>query len=79
MYENFTAITSSSGDGETFDAPGRILLEGSFPTGEKDGEKIYPAYGVMDGFSGNVRMYNIYEYTYTVGPVTEWVNNPPMP
>ena len=75
----FTTVTSSADDGETFDAPGRILLEGSFPEGKKDGEKIYLTYGVMDGFSGNVRMYNIYEYTYTVGPVTEWVNNPPMP
>lgn len=75
----FKAAPSSEGDSETFDAPGRILLEGSFPEGEKDGEKIYLVYGVMDGFSGGVRMYNIYEYTYTMGPVTEWVNNPPMP
>ena len=75
----FKAAPSSEGGSETFDAPGRILLEGSFPEGKKDGEKIYLVYGVMDGFSGGVRMYNIYEYTYTMGPVTEWVNNPPMP
>lgn len=72
-------LISSMSEGETFEAPGRIVFDGSFPAGQEDGEKIYLAYGVMDGFSGGVRMYNIYEYTYTMGPVTEWVYNPPMP
>ena len=75
----FDTMTSSLSDEKTFDAPGKISFMDSFPAGKEDGEKIYLAYGVMDGFSGGVRMYNIYEYTYTMGPVTEWVHNPPMP
>ncbi|MBR4719324.1 MAG: hypothetical protein IKP31_03655 [Lachnospiraceae bacterium] len=69
---------SYSQAGETFDAPCRLNVSGIIPEGDKDGDKIYLAYGVMDGFSGNVRMYNIYEYTYTKGPVLEWIYNPPM-
>ncbi len=68
---------SPSGFREHLHATG-INLTGVFPEGEDTGDKIYLAYGVMDGFSGNVRMYNICEYTYTEGPETEWVYNPPM-
>lgn len=63
---------------ETFDAPGKIHLDGSFPAGDESGEKLYLVYGVMDGLSGKVRMYNVYEYTYTKGPDTVWIYNPPM-
>ncbi|MCR5108460.1 MAG: hypothetical protein K6B28_09885 [Lachnospiraceae bacterium] len=62
----------------TFEAPGRISFDGVFPAGDRDGDKIYLVYGVMDGFSGNVRMYNVYEYTYSEGPEIEWIYNPPM-
>ena len=55
-----------------------LNLEGSFPAGEEDGEKIYLVYGLMDDIAGDIRMYNIYEYTYREGPVTEWVYNPAM-
>ncbi len=55
----------------------RMNLEGTFPEGEKTGDKMYLCVGVKDGFSGNVRMYNIYEYTYTQGPDVEWIYNPP--
>ncbi len=53
-------------------------LAGSFPAGEKDGEKTYLVYGIMDNIAGDIRMYNIYEYTWKEGPVTEWVYNPGM-
>ncbi|MCR4656548.1 MAG: hypothetical protein K5770_10020 [Lachnospiraceae bacterium] len=53
-------------------------LEGSFPNGEADGEKMYLVYGLMDTIAGDIRMYDIYEYTWQEGPVTEWVYNPPM-
>ncbi len=56
-----------------------LSLQGVFPAGDKTGDKIYLCYGVMDGFSGKVRMYNIYEYTYTEGPEIEWRYNPAIP
>ena len=53
-------------------------LDGSFPAGEKEGEKIYLVYGMMDTNAGDIRMYDIYEYTWKKGPITEWIYNPPM-
>ena len=53
-------------------------LDGSFPAGEKEGEKIYLVYGMMDTIAGDIRMYDIYEYTWKKGPITEWIYNPPM-
>ena len=53
-------------------------LDGSFPAGERDKEKIYLVYGMMDTIAGDIRMYDIYEYTWQEGPVTEWIYNPPM-
>ena len=40
---------------------------------------MYLVYGIMDDVTGKVRMYNVYEYEYHKGPITEWVYNPPMP
>ena len=33
---------------------------------------------MMDTIAGDIRMYDIYEYTWQEGPVTEWIYNPPM-
>ena len=55
-----------------------LSLQGSFPEGEKAGEKIWLTYGFMDGYSGNVRMYNLYEYTWVPGPDICWNYNPGM-
>ena len=55
------------------------LLNIRFPVGEQDGEKLYLVYAVSDDLSGNVKMYNIYEYTYSEGPDEEWFyTNPEM-
>ncbi len=54
------------------------MIKCSFPEGNKDGETTYLVYGVMDDVTGEVRMYNVYEYEYQMGPITEWVYNPPM-
>ncbi len=54
-----------------------IDMETNFPLGRETGEKIYLCFCVKDGFSGDVRAYNIYEYTYTEGPVYWWYYNPP--
>ncbi len=56
-----------------------LRIKCSFPEGEKDGEVMYLVYGIMDDVTGKVRMYNVYEYEYHKGPITEWVYNPPMP
>ncbi len=47
----------------------------SFPAGEQDGEKLYLVYAVSDDLSGNAKMYNIYEYTYSEGPDEDWIYN----
>ena len=54
-----------------------VVLDGSFPEGKTDGEKLYLVYEVSDGLSGNVKMYNIYEYTYSMDPDVVWDYNPP--
>lgn len=55
-----------------------LMVEGSFPEGEKDGDKLYLVWGVMDSEDGTNRLYNIYEYTWTAGPDVVWTYNPPM-
>ncbi len=54
-----------------------LNFEGSFPEGKADGEKIYLVYGARDSVTGDCSLYNVYEYTYTMGPITEWTYNPP--
>ncbi len=54
-----------------------LYVEGSFPEGVEDGEKIWLVFGVMDSGSGENRLYNIYEYTWTRGPDTVWLYNMP--
>ncbi|MCR5789159.1 MAG: hypothetical protein K6G83_04650 [Lachnospiraceae bacterium] len=56
-----------------------LRIKCSYPEGHEDGEITYLVYGVMDDATGKVRMYNVYEYEYQMGPITEWVYNPPMP
>ena len=58
---------------------GYLSLEGTFPEGQKEGEKLCLVYSAMDGGSGENRMYNIYEYTWTPGETVVWDHNPPMP
>ena len=58
---------------------GYLSLEGTFPEGQKEGEKLCLVYSAMDGGSGENRMYNIYEYTWTAGETVVWIHNPPMP
>ena len=58
---------------------GLITLDGSFPEGKKDGEKTNLVLAVMDSTTGSCRMFDIYEYTWREGPITEWDYNPPMP
>lgn len=58
---------------------GYLSLEGTFPEGQKDGEKLCLVYSAMDGGSGKNRMYNIYEYTWTPGETVVWIHNPPRP
>ena len=36
-----------------------------FPQGRKEGEKLYIVYETEDGFSGETKMRNIYEFTWT--------------
>ena len=78
-------------DGDGMAAPGRepfvretrerrmdYWLSRADRAGNDTGDKIYLCYEATDDISGNVRMSNIYEYTYTKGPETEWVYNPAM-
>ena len=58
---------------------GYLSLDGAFPEGQKEGEKLCLVYSAMDGGSGENRMYNIYEYTWTPGETVVWIHNPPMP
>ena len=57
---------------------GYLWVDGEFPEGSADGEKIWLVYGVMDSESKENRMYNIREYTWTAGPDVVWRYNPPM-
>ncbi len=54
-----------------------LNFKGSFPEGKTDGEKKYLVYGARDSVTGDCSLYNVYEYTYTMGPVTEWMYNSP--
>ncbi len=56
----------------------KLFMEGCFPEGGENGEKIYLVYGSMDSESGINRLYNIHEYTWTKGPDVVWQDNPPM-
>ncbi len=54
-----------------------LSLEGCFPQGAGDGEKIYLVYSATDEVTGECSLYNICEYTYTTGPIVEWMYNQP--
>ncbi|MCR5402859.1 MAG: hypothetical protein K6E91_03450 [Butyrivibrio sp.] len=54
-----------------------LNLEGSFPEGETDGEKISMVIGASDVITGECSLYNIFEYTYSKGPFVVWDYNPP--
>ncbi len=56
-----------------------ISLDTRFPDGESEDDKKYIVYGVMDDLTGEVRMYDVYEYGWTEGPIVIWDYNPPMP
>ncbi len=54
-----------------------LNFEGSFPEGKADGDRIYLVYGARDSITGACSLYNVYEYTYTMGPIIYWQYNPP--
>ncbi len=58
---------------------GYLMVDGVFPEGEKEGEKLYLVFEAEDTGAGGTRLMNIYEYTWHQGPETVWFYNPPMP
>ncbi|MCR4740014.1 MAG: hypothetical protein K5886_07125 [Lachnospiraceae bacterium] len=52
--------------------------EGKFPSGTKDGEKLYLVYGVMDAVTKECRMFNVLEYEWTEKDIVDWQWNKPM-
>lgn len=64
IHENMSL--SSGSDGKKF----YLTPTGNFPEGETGGEKLYVVLGVMDGGSGETRMYTAWEYTWVDQPET---------
>ena len=57
---------------------GYLQIDGVFPEGEEDGEKLYLVFEVTDDLTGECRMMNLYEYVWKKGPDTVWLNRRAM-
>ena len=55
-----------------------LNMNGSFPEGNTDGEKIWLVYASACNGQGDLVMYNVYEYVWSAGPVEVWTYNPPV-
>lgn len=56
---------------------GYLMMNAGMPSGKATGDKIWIVLGTMDETKA-FRMFDIYEYTRTQGPVDVWTYNPPM-
>ncbi len=52
---------------------GYLQIDGVFPEGKEDGEKLYLVFEVTDDLTGVRRMMNLYEYVWKKGPDTVWL------
>ena len=57
---------------------GYLMIYGKFPEGSEDGEKLYLVFEAADDLTGEIRMMNLYEYTWKKGPDTVWFYREPM-
>ena len=57
---------------------GYLMLDGAFPEGKEDGDRLYVVFEAEDTLNAGSRLVNIYEYTWSEGPETVWIYNPPM-
>ena len=44
----------------------------------RDGDRLYVVFEAEDTLNAGSRLVNIYEYTWSEGPETVWIYNPPM-
>ena len=56
---------------------GYLMMNAGMPSGKATGDKIWIVLGTMDETKA-FRMFDIYEYTWTQGPVDVWTYHPPM-
>ena len=57
---------------------GYLMLDGAFPEGKEDGDRLYVVFEAEDTLNAGSRLVNIYEYTWSESPETVWIYNPPM-